>query len=111
MAQIPSPPKRDKDIEENKVLAALSYLGILCLVPLLTKKDSRFTMFHARQGLVLFIIEVVLVFLSWIPFLSIILWLVWIGLVILSLIGLINALQGNYWKMPLLGDYAEKINI
>jgi uncharacterized membrane protein len=29
----------------------------------------------------------------------------------LAVLGLVNALQGNYWKMPVIGDWAEKINL
>lgn len=56
----------DKDIEANKTLAALSYAWILCLVPLLGRRDSKFAQFHAKQGLVLFIIEIIagLIFLG-----------------------------------------------
>jgi len=40
-----------KDIEENKVLAIISYFWLLCLIPLLAKKDSPFAQFHAIRGL------------------------------------------------------------
>lgn len=46
------------DIEDNKVFALLSYIGILVLVPLLAAPKSRFARFHANQGLVLLIGEV-----------------------------------------------------
>ena len=35
-------------------------LGILCLVPILAAKDSPFAKYHANQGLVLFLLEIVL---------------------------------------------------
>ena len=38
MAQEKNSPTKDKDVEENKTIAALSYVWILCLVPLLGKK-------------------------------------------------------------------------
>ena len=37
-----------KDVEENKLIAAVGYLGILFLIPLLAKKDSPFAQFHAK---------------------------------------------------------------
>ena len=46
------------DVEKNKVFGVLAYLGILFLVPLLAAKDSRFAMYHANQGLVLFLFGV-----------------------------------------------------
>ena len=30
---------------------------------------------------------------------------------ILSLVGIVQSLMGNYWKMPVIGDIAEKISI
>jgi uncharacterized membrane protein len=97
-----------KDIEENKVLAALSYLGILVLVPILAGKDSKFVKFHAKQGLVLFIVDVIASFFVWIAVIG---WLLGLGLVIISLYGFVQALQGRHWRLPYLADYAEKLNI
>jgi len=96
------------DIEKNKVVAAIGYVWILCLVPLFLKRDSKFAQFHAKQGLVLFIIEIVGWVVFWIPILGQILL---IAVLILAVMGFINALQGNTWKMPLIGDLAEKINL
>jgi len=102
----------DKEIQEGKIFALISYLWILCLVPLLLKKENKFAMFHAKQGLVLFICEIALWIIGIIPILG---WLISIvgSLIcgILSLVGIIQALMGNYWKIPVLGDYAEKISI
>jgi len=100
------------DVEENKVFAALSYLGILVLVPLLVKKDSKFAMEHAKQGLVLFIIEIVLWFINLIPVLGQIVWIV-VGIILLivSLMGLIYALQGKFWKIPFVYDWAQNFKL
>lgn len=97
-----------KDIEENKLMAALAYLWILCLVPLLLKKDSAFAQAHAKQGLVLFIIEVVGTLVFWIPFIG---WILWIIVVIAALAGLVKALQGEYLELPIVGDLVKKINL
>lgn len=97
-----------EDIEKNKVVAAVSYIWILCLLPLFLKRDSAFCQFHAKQGLVLFIIEIVGWLIFWIPFIG---WLLFIIILIFAVMGLVNALQGNYWKMPFIGDLAEKINL
>ncbi len=43
------------DVEKNKYLNILSYLGILFLIPLLTAKGSKYSRFHVNQGIVLFI--------------------------------------------------------
>jgi uncharacterized membrane protein len=98
------PAGEDADIKENKVWALLSYLGILCLIPLLAKKDSKFAQFHAKQGLLLVIGWVV----SWFPILG---WIIGIIVLVLSIIGIVNVLSGEMKKLPLIGDYAEKLNI
>ncbi len=99
---------KDKDIEENKFIASLSYLGILVLVPLLVKKDSKFSQFHAKQGLVLLIIWVVGWVFFWIPVFGQILLL---ALMILNIIAFAQALSGKYWEIPVISDWAKKINL
>jgi fumarate reductase subunit D len=90
----------------------LSYLGILCLVPLFTRKEDKFAQFHAKQGLVLLIGEVVTMAISWIPLfgasLASVLWIAWIGF---SVIGIIYVVQGDKKKLPLIGDFADKIKL
>ncbi len=94
-----------KDIEENKTIAAIGYVWILCLVPLLLKRKSPFAQFHAKQALILFIIEVI----GWvIPGLGIILIIL---AMIYAVIGIAMALEGKYWKMPFLYQFVEKLNL
>ncbi|HEC78060.1 MAG TPA: hypothetical protein ENI34_02835 [candidate division WOR-3 bacterium] len=112
-------PEIDKDIEEGKIWAFIGYWGILFLVPLLGKKDNKFAVFHGKQGMVLCIgaIAVLIVFtiLSLIPYVGILFmiieWLVLLAIGVLGIIGMIKSLTGDYWKMPIFGDIAEKINI
>ncbi len=100
------------DVEENKVIAAISYLGILCLVPLLLKKDSQYAQFHGKQGLVLLIAWVVFGAVMMIPILG---WLVGllgnIACLILMIVGLVNALQGNMKELPWIGQYAKSLGL
>ena len=50
--------KEAQGAENDKYVAAISYLWILCFVPLFLKKKSKFAQHHAKQGLVLFIAEI-----------------------------------------------------
>jgi len=97
-----------KDVQENKGVAALSYLFILFLVPLLTKRNSKFAQTHAKQGLILCIIEIIVSFFYWIPFLG---WLLSLIIAVVAIYSIIQALSGKYWPIPLIGTYAEKIKI
>lgn len=48
-----------EDVRKNKAMGVLSYVGILVLIPLLAgNKNSPYVRFHANQGLVLFIVSV-----------------------------------------------------
>jgi len=101
-------PKSGNDVEQNKGLAAISYLWILFLIPILTKKDSAFAMYHAKQGLILFIVTTVTGFVVWIPVIG---WLLGILSLILFIIGIMNALNGKMEPLPVIGKWAEKINL
>lgn len=102
------------DIEKNKGMAVLGYIGILCLIPLLAAKESKFAQFHAKQGLALFLFEIVVGILYAIPGVNVVMffigWVLYILILILAIMGIVNALQGKYWKMPVLGGLAEKFN-
>lgn len=102
--------KESKEVLDGKAYALLSYLWILCLIPLLLKKENKFALFHAKQGLVLFLGELVVGFVGIIPFIG---WaILFFGTLlfgILSMAGVVQVLMGNYWKMPVVCDIAEKI--
>lgn len=100
------------DTQNDKLFAAIGYLGILCLIPLLLKKDSAFCQHHGKQGLVLLIAWLILWVGNVIPVLGQIVWAVGsVALLILLILGIINALNGKMWEMPVLGEYAKQIKI
>jgi hypothetical protein len=49
----------DPVVKDGMVFAIVAYIGILCLLPLLLKKDNKFALHHGKQGLVLFIAEII----------------------------------------------------
>ena len=98
-----------QDIQNNKVMAILAYLGILVLVPLLGAKQSPFARFHTNQGLLLIICEIVLsvavAILGGIPVIGFLLKLVrGLGTLALLLIGIVNAANGRAKELPLIGN-------
>jgi uncharacterized membrane protein len=100
------------DKGDPKILAAIGYLWILFLIPLLFKKDDPFCSHHGKQGLVLFIFSLIISVLGGLPVIG---WLIiapvgWIIVVILMILGILNALRGEMWEMPYLGKYAKKLN-
>lgn len=117
-----------KDIESNKGLAMISYFGPLALIPFLVSKDSKYVSYHAKQGLNLFIIELIIGVFSYfissiiqIPKMcqlfeysyecgSITPW--WITLpisileavtFILAIVGIVYACQGKAKELPVIG--------
>ena len=97
-----------KGVEDEKIYAAIGYIWILCFIPLLLKKDSAFCQFHGKQALVLFILEVIGSIVFWIPFFG---WLLSILVLVMAVLGLVKALQGEYYKLPVVHDLVEKLKI
>jgi len=99
-------------MERVNPLAVLWYIGILVLIPLLVEKEDEVVKFHTKQGLALFICEVITLLVSWFPIIG---WLFgfagWILWVILSLLGIINVLRGKKTPLPLIGGLAERFKI
>lgn len=101
----------EEDIKSNTVMAVFAYLGALCLVPLIARRESAYTMFHANQGLVLFIIScatgVLMRALADIPFvgtvLSLVLSAVDIALLVFMIAGIVNAVKGRAKELPIIG--------
>jgi uncharacterized membrane protein len=107
---------------EPNVAAGLSYLTwVAGLIFFLIEKQNRFVRFNAMQellltaaavvfGIAINIISAILAFA--VPVLGLVIgflaWIVWIGFFVLWLIAIINAFQGKYFKIPLIGDYAER---
>ena len=114
--------EEDRNIEEGKPLAWLSYLGLLFLVPLLALKENKFAQFHAKQGVAFFVgwvigfiaLLIVTAILGLIPIIGWILGILlgfffWIFFVIMAILGIVNSLQGKYWEMPIFGKLAQKL--
>lgn len=98
--------------EDDKLLAAISYVSLISVIVLLVKKDSEYVQFHAKQGTVLFIAEVVwTVITMFLFFLIFVSWIAWIVFLIATVVGFIKAYSGERYKMPVIGDLAEKLNL
>jgi uncharacterized membrane protein len=101
LSGVPQPDPND--VQTNKAMAILAY--ILFFVPLLAAKDSPFAMYHANQGLVLFLISLALnVVLTFIPIIGwILLPFAYIAILAFAIIGIINAANGQIKPLPLIG--------
>ncbi|MFQ5608428.1 MAG: hypothetical protein ACE5GA_10805 [Candidatus Zixiibacteriota bacterium] len=104
-------PGGTSDSTGNSMFIVFSYVPILCLLPILRMGQDEGLRFHARQGLVLFLIEIVAaIFL--IPALSSLIWkAILIACIGSSIAGAVFALQGRQIRLPIIGDLADKIKI
>ena len=84
----------------NKLLAALSYVSILFLVPLLFAQDDEFAKFHAKQGARLFVCNAIGSILGSIFSIG---WVVNLLLIYLMVVGIRNALNGKWEALPYIG--------
>ena len=106
-----------QDIQNNKAMAILAYIGILVLIPLFAAKESKFARYHTNQGLVLCIAEIaygivygilssIILAISWrLYFLVSIIGLVSLVFLVLLVIGIINAANGKAKELPVIGKF------
>lgn len=105
------------DINNNKIMAVIAYIGILFLVPLLAAKESKFARFHTNQAIVLLIAEIAVGFVLGVvsaillaisPVLTILSSLlsaaVSIVSIVFTIIGIVNAATGKAKELPLIGS-------
>ncbi len=100
----------EQEIIEGKFFAVISYISFLCVITLILKKSNKFALYHARQGLVLFVMEVAAFILSIIPLLG---WLIGIFgyalFLLVSVWGIIQAALGIYCRIPVVSEISDKI--
>lgn len=94
-----------EEISDGKVMAILSYLGCLMLIPLFAGRKNKFAKFHLNQGLVLFLFNVLFsVVFNCIPNIGKILVTVSsVVFLVLAILGIINAITGKIKELPLIG--------
>lgn len=112
-----------QDVQQNKVLALVSYLGYFFFIPMIVKPQSRYLRFHGNQGLTLLLTEIILgvvhavlcgifglIGLAGIPGaiisgIFIVLFSIAIYGAILAwvILGIVNAVTGKAKELPLIG--------
>lgn len=111
----PPPPGSGKVSENRTIMIVLSYIGPLGLFPFLTEKDDAEVQWHAKHGLVLFGVEVVLFVLATAvnvmaggcltciayPIMS-------LAVIAFHIACIVKGTQGERLKIPGLSDLADK---
>jgi uncharacterized membrane protein len=112
-----------EEIENGKLMALLSYIGILALIPYFAEKENKYVRFHAIQGLNLliinlvvsaasFVVAIVATILFIIPIIGwilgfllyLVIGLVPVGLFVISILGIVYSLQGNAKELPIVNQ-------
>ena len=104
-------PKTSMNLEENLAGLLCYVLGwVSGIVFLLREKENEFVRFHAFQSLLTFLpLSVIAWILRHIPIVGWVLaGLVWILILILWLVLMFKAYKGEMYKLPIVGDIAEK---
>jgi uncharacterized membrane protein len=105
-------PPKEPVLDDERLMGALSYAWIFCLIPLFTRKESAFVQFHAWQGVIIAMIFTILPMgfgkiLSVIPLgLG---YLVHLFFIIAMCFAAYKAYQGEYWKIPGIYKLSEKL--
>ena len=113
------PNKKSKKEDEKKLFAFLAvFLSIIgFVIALLTKKDDKYVMYYAKQSLVLFIAYIILMVASSVLtiitagilfFLAPIIYLLFL---VLWIIQIVYSLSGEMKETPIVGQFADKINL
>lgn len=99
-------------IKNGKFFAAIGYVGFLCAVPLVFKKDNAFALFHGKQALILFFLEMAACIISVIPLLGKFTGAVMlVAMGIVSLVGIYQVFTETYWRIPYICDVAEQLKL
>ena len=103
-----------EDINKNRAMAILAYIGPLVFIPMFAAKNSKFARFHVNQGVLLFLVWASLSVLSTFfnliylqHFLDVLiqlsLWAVSIPATVINVIGIVNAARGKAKELPIIG--------
>ena len=100
---------QNDEVSSGKLMAILSYIGILVLIPYFSEKNNSFVVYHAKQGLNLFVLEIIasfaVAFIGGILRMSYLLTsVVELAIVVFSIIGIVYAAQGEKKELPLIGS-------
>jgi uncharacterized membrane protein len=106
--------KTSMGLDENLAGVLCYVLGwVTGIVFLLLEKENKFVRFHAWQSIATFLPLTILIWIVqwffWVPFVGgAIIWLLWVLWLILWLVLMFKAYQGEKYKLPIVGDFAEK---
>jgi len=97
--------------DEGRLAAIMSYIPFLCFVPLLKMKDNPEARFHARQGVMLFLVELVAILFLIDDISGFVFRAVLIVAVAFSVAGIYFGLQGKNYRLPIISELADRFKL
>jgi uncharacterized membrane protein len=118
----PQEPAATEVVSENRnVMIVLAYLWLLALIPLLVEKDDRQVQWHAKHGLVLTVVEVVvLIGLQIVVMIlgavsgglgcifSLLLPVVMLAILIVHVLCIVKGINGQRFLIPGISEFADR---
>jgi uncharacterized membrane protein len=112
----PSPTGSPATGDNRTLMIALSYLWILAIIPLLVEKDDREVQWHAKHGLVLTVVEIILYVilgvLTLVPILgcvaAILPALVFLGSLVVRILAIMKGVNGQRFVIPGISEFANR---
>ena len=102
--------KVDKlEAREGAPFAALSYVLFLWIFAFIYKKNNRFAMYHARQGIVIFVTSMICYLFKSVPLVGILSSFILFLLGLACVYGMYLSLSGKIGKIYLISDVAKKL--
>lgn len=107
-----------KEIKDGKIMAILSYFGVLALIPYFCEKKNKYIQAHAKIGMNLFILEAIvavassvipailtltIIFIPLAILVAILTGMIGIFFFVVSIVGIINAINDEVKPLPLIG--------
>jgi uncharacterized membrane protein len=94
-----------RKVNSTTILAILSYLYILVLIPIIFGSKKPFIQYHTRQGMALLVLWVLFSFSFFLPLLP---WIIGLFIIVCIVVGIINVVTGHERPLPLIGKLAIK---
>lgn len=109
----PPPPPPPVSGQPNTAMLVLSYLGLLALIPLLVEKNDKNVQWHAKHGLVLTAVWVVvyvglMVMAMVVHALFFLIPLVGLAWFVLIIVAILKAVKGERLIIPGISEFADK---
>ncbi len=94
--------------DEGRLAAVMAYIPFLCFIPLMNMKQNKEARFHARQGVMLFLVELIAALFLVDRISNFVFTAVLLVAAAFSVAGIAFALQGKNYRLPIISDLADK---